>query len=68
MISRLRRDIAVGAALVVTVLTLGRVRVNWTGRSAAEDGSDDPGRPAVTRTHQPPARQPGAPGEPDGRP
>jgi hypothetical protein len=36
--------------MVVTLLTLGRVPVNWTGRPAAADGAEDPGRPAITRS------------------
>jgi len=49
VISRLRQAIAVAVATLVTVLTLGRVRVDWTGRLATPDDADDPGRPAATR-------------------
>jgi len=48
MVSRIRRAIAVSLALLVTVLTLGRVDLNWTGRGSA-DGAEDPGRAAVAR-------------------
>jgi uncharacterized transporter YbjL len=54
MISRLRRSIAVALAILVTVLTVGRVRLNWTGRAGAAAGTEDPGRPAVTRLHETP--------------
>jgi hypothetical protein len=49
MISRLRRAIALSVALLVTFFTLGRVRVNRTGRSAADGGAEDPGRASVAR-------------------
>lgn len=50
VISRLRTSIAVGVALVVTVLTLGRLDVNWSGRPAAQEGAEDPARAAATRS------------------
>lgn len=50
VISRLRASIAVCVALVVTVLSLGRVGVSWSGRPAAQDGSEDPGRAVTSRT------------------
>ncbi len=46
----MRKRLALALALIVAVLTLGRVRVNWTGAPAGADGEDDPGRPAVTRS------------------
>jgi hypothetical protein len=49
MISRLRRAIALSVALLVTFFTLGRVRVNRSGRSAAAGGGEDPGRASVAR-------------------
>ncbi|MBS1110283.1 MAG: hypothetical protein H6Q88_2275 [Anaeromyxobacteraceae bacterium] len=56
MISRLRTSIALAVALTVTLLTLGSVRVNWTGRPGAQDGAEDPGRAAATRTSAPGSR------------
>lgn len=50
MISRLRASIAFGVALVVTVLSLGRVDVNGSGLPAAQDGADDPARAVATRS------------------
>ncbi len=52
MLSRLRTFIAIGGALMVTILSLGRVRVNWSGRPAALDGAEDPARAAVTRSNR----------------
>ncbi len=46
MIGRLRRAIAVTLAVAVTVLTLGRVRVDATGGTGAPDTALDPGRAA----------------------
>jgi hypothetical protein len=50
MVSRVRKAIAVVVALVVTVLTLGRIHVNWTGGPAAADAARDPNQAAVTRS------------------
>ncbi len=58
MISILRSSIALVLALVVTVLTLGRVRVNWDGRSAVQDGAEDPGRAVAAREWAPGSRDP----------
>jgi hypothetical protein len=49
VVSRIRRAIAVVVALVVSVLTLGSVRVDWSGASRAAHGAEDPGRAAITR-------------------
>lgn len=48
MITWLRRSIAIALALAVTLLTLGRIRVSWTGAGAASEARD-PGRAAVLR-------------------
>ena len=56
MISRLRTSIALAVALTVTLLTLGSVRVSWNGRPGAQDGAEDPGRAAATRTSAPGSR------------
>ena len=48
MITEIRRLLAAGLALLVAVTTFGRVRVNWTGTSTAQDGTGD-GRATVTR-------------------
>ena len=56
VISRLRTSIAIALALTVTLLTLGSVRVSWTGRPGAQDGAEDPGRAAATRTSAPGSR------------
>jgi hypothetical protein len=53
VISRVRKAIAVAVAIFVTVLTLGRVRANWTGGSSGAAGAEDPGRPSVARLHEP---------------
>jgi len=50
VVSNLRKAIAVGIALLVTVFTLGSVRVNWTGIPGSADGAEDPGRAAVSRS------------------
>lgn len=49
VISKLRTSIAIGVALVVTLFTLGRVPVSWTGGSGAPDGAEDPGRAVAAR-------------------
>jgi len=49
VISWLRSSIALVLALGLTVLTLGRARLNWTGQAGAQDGADDPGRAVATR-------------------
>jgi hypothetical protein len=49
VISKLRPCIAVAVALVVTLFTLGRVPVSWTGGSGAQDGAEDPGRAVAAR-------------------
>jgi hypothetical protein len=60
MVSRIRRAIAVSLALGVTLLTLGLVRVSWTGAPASTGGPQDPGRAGVTRPSDPdPGRSPG---------
>jgi hypothetical protein len=48
MLVSLRKLVAVAVALVVTAFTIGRLKVNWTGRSLAGGGAEDPGRAAVT--------------------
>jgi hypothetical protein len=59
MVSRIRRAVAVSLALGVTVLSLGLVRVNWSGAPASSDGAEDPGRAGVTRPSDPwPGRSP----------
>ena len=52
MISKLRRVVAVGIAVCVVVLTLGRMRLNWTGGPGASAGAEDPGRPSVACPHE----------------
>ena len=60
MVSRIRSAIAVSLALAVTVLSLGLVRVSWSGAPAAAHGAEDPGRAGVTRPSDPdPGRTPG---------
>lgn len=59
MISNLRSSIALVLALVMTVLTLGRARVNWTGGPGAQDGAEDPGRAVAAREWAPGSRDPG---------
>jgi hypothetical protein len=49
VISKLRTSIAVAVALVVTLFTLGRVPVSWTGAPGAPDGAEDPGRAVAAR-------------------
>jgi hypothetical protein len=56
MLVSLRKLLAVAVALVVTAFTLGRLKVNWTGRSRAADGAEEPGRAAVTRSNDPEPR------------
>jgi hypothetical protein len=56
VISRLRTSIAIAVALTVTLLTMGSVRVSWTGRTGAQDGAEDPARSAATRTCAPGSR------------
>ena len=56
MISRLRSLVAIAVALSVTFFTLGRVRVNWTGRPGAQDGAEDPGRAFASRNLDPGTR------------
>jgi hypothetical protein len=46
MITRLRRSIALVVAVFVTVLTLGRMKVAWTGVAPVADSGDERG--AVT--------------------
>jgi hypothetical protein len=59
MVSRIRRAVAVSLALGVTLLTLGLVRVSWTGAPAAASGAEDPGRAGITRPSDPvPGRSP----------
>jgi hypothetical protein len=53
MVSRIRRAIAISLALGVTVLSLGLVRVRWSGAPTAADGAEDPGRAGVTRPSAP---------------
>ena len=48
MIQRLRRVVAVVVATFVLLVTLGRVRVNYTGHSTALDASNST-RSATTR-------------------
>jgi len=55
-ISDIRKTVAIGMAVLVTMLTLGLIPVNWTGRPGAERGADDAGRPAVTRSCGPTTR------------
>jgi hypothetical protein len=50
LVSDLRKAAAVGIALLVTVFTLGLVRVNWTGSPGATDGEEDPGRAVISRS------------------
>ena len=50
VVSNLRRAIALGIALLVTVFTLGSVRVNWTGSPGSAHGAEDPGRADVSRS------------------
>jgi len=50
VVSNLRKAIAVGIALLVTVFTLGCVRVNWTGSPGSADEAEDPGRADVSRS------------------
>jgi len=47
VISDLRKSLAVGMALLVTLFTLGFLRVSWTGGPGAPDGAEDPGRASV---------------------
>jgi hypothetical protein len=49
VISRLRRAMAFALAFVVTLVTLGRVRVDGSGGPGATDRSLDPGGAAVIR-------------------
>lgn len=49
VISRIKKAIAAALATLVTALTLGRVRVNWTGGPGAAHEGGDPRRPAATR-------------------
>lgn len=48
MISTLRRAIALVVALVVTVLTLGRLELSWSGKRGGHQ-HDHHGGPAATR-------------------
>lgn len=50
MIVELRRRIASGLALLITVLTLGTVHVNWTGRPTAAARDDDVRAPVSDAT------------------
>jgi hypothetical protein len=50
VITRIRNAVAVALAILVTAATLGRVRVEWSGRPSAAHAEDDPGRAAATRT------------------
>ena len=56
MISSLRSSIALVLALVLTLLTLGRARLNWTGGPGAQDGAEDPARPVAAREWDPTSR------------
>jgi hypothetical protein len=49
VISRIRKSIAAAFATLVTVLTLGRVRINWRGGPGAADEAGNPRQPAATR-------------------
>jgi hypothetical protein len=53
VISRLRTSIAIALALVVTLFTLGRVPVSWTGGPGSPDGAEDPGRAVAARALPP---------------
>jgi hypothetical protein len=48
-IASLRRAVAMGVALLVTVLTLGRVPVDRSGASTGSGAGDGPGGARVTR-------------------
>jgi hypothetical protein len=47
MVSKVRRSIAVFVALMVTVVTLGRVPLNWTGNLGAGGDGNNHERPAA---------------------
>jgi hypothetical protein len=49
MLSPLRKAIAAAVALAVTLLTLGRVPVDWTGSSTGAGVDGEHGRTPVTR-------------------
>ena len=51
VISRVRKSIAVAVAILLTVVTLGRMRLNWTGGPGAAEGAEDPDRPSIARLH-----------------
>jgi hypothetical protein len=57
VISALRRTIAVVVALLVTLVTLGRVTVSWTGKRGGLQ-HDHRGGPAATRVVADEARRP----------
>ncbi len=75
MISFLRSLIALALAGVLTVLTLGRVQLNRTGKPTATDDEGSGGRPAASQPVAPEASeptgsrpaQPVGPGPRDGR-
>jgi hypothetical protein len=49
VLTEIRRSIAVALAILVTLASLGRVSVNWTGGPAATPGDADEGRPVSTQ-------------------
>ncbi len=57
MILRLRRSIALVLAVAITLLTLGRVRVDASGGPGAPDSALDPGTAAIAQPHATPDRR-----------